>query len=254
MAPAVWQLEGHVARLRLVHLGATVDLSRPADGLTRVSLARRQVPAARLLALTVAWAPSGGAEAPVGCCMRRGDLMATYERTEAADVRVDAMWRAIEPRPGDGFLAGLELIVSVRSESLRAHLQLEARSKLPASEVLRPAAADPADWRPICVPPGGSLAIDAAEGPGGVLFRLAGVDLSYAEMVYPADFRRDTLTGSKEAEGTAELSHPLCCGPLEKGVMLRSRLQGALLPRADDVRLAAECYRAFAASHPVLST
>jgi hypothetical protein len=59
-------------------------------------------------------------------------------------------------------------------------------------------------------------------------------------MVHPADARRDRLT--RDVAGL-RLIHHLFADELEKGVILRARLRGALLPRADDQRLALDAYR-----------
>jgi hypothetical protein len=46
--------------------------------------------------------------------------------------------------------------------------------------------------------------------------------------------------------------HRLFSFPLEKGIVLRARVCGALLPREQDAQLAAECYATFAAEEPPL--
>jgi hypothetical protein len=75
--------------------------------------------------------------------------------------------------------------------------------------------------------------------------------VTYVEMVHPLDFVSSefTATASNEVEHSTRLFR----GPLEKGVILRSRLRGVIVPRSGDVSAAIACYREFAASEPPLT-
>jgi hypothetical protein len=101
------------------------------------------------------------------------------------------------------------------------------------------------------LPPRDRLVMEPASGPGCLVFRLSGLSLSYIEMVHPADFRHDELMPGP-ARGALRLEHRLFPQTLEKGVILRARVRGAFVPRADDLRIAAESYRAFASAEPPL--
>jgi hypothetical protein len=83
------------------------------------------------------------------------------------------------------------------------------------------------------------------------IFRLAGSQSSYVEMVHPADFNESMLRRSPSGE--TELSHRLFAGRLEKGVILRSRIRAIFVPRDSDAALARACYADFAAAEPVLT-
>jgi len=70
-------------------------------------------------------------------------------------------------------------------------------------------------------------------------------------MVHPLDCPDDQIRCP--AEGAPfELTHRLFARPLEKGVILRSRVRGLWVTRDRDVSVAAESYRRFAVSEPPL--
>jgi hypothetical protein len=89
-----------------------------------------------------------------------------------------------------------------------------------------------------------------------VLLRLPELGVSYAEMVHPADPGRSELhrVSKPSPEAAAlELRHHLFTAALEKGVILRARVLGVFLERADDEAAAAGYYQAFAATAPPLT-
>jgi hypothetical protein len=71
-------------------------------------------------------------------------------------------------------------------------------------------------------------------------------------MIHPADFHSDELLPG--AGDAVMLRHRLFLSDLEKGVILRARVRGLLLPRQGDQPAAAEAYTEFAASPPPLTT
>jgi hypothetical protein len=73
-------------------------------------------------------------------------------------------------------------------------------------------------------------------------------------MVHPADFQHDELLRNSVQQQAAYLRHRLFPEPLEKGVILRARVRGVFVPRDGDTQIAAECFDAFAATEPPLST
>jgi hypothetical protein len=54
-------------------------------------------------------------------------------------------------------------------------------------------------------------------------------------------------------DAALRLRHRLLWQPLEKGVILRARVRGIFLPRQDDMRIAAACYRQFVVADPPLA-
>jgi hypothetical protein len=241
-----WQLEQHTARGCLGHLHAVLDLAEPSHGLCHVRVGSRDVPGAALLGVGL---PS--AATAIDCTIRAGDLAASY-RPASLPIQVDALWRAIVTDGDDAVMAVVELVVSVRTEQLESQPELTVRSILPCDEVLHLAAAPDVSFTTAGVGDW-PLAIEPDDGVSCLLYRLPGSELSYAEMVHPADFRQDRVERSlEEPLSFVKVTHRLFPEPLEKGVILRARVRGALLPRKDDVRLAAASFALFAAAEPPL--
>jgi hypothetical protein len=85
-----------------------------------------------------------------------------------------------------------------------------------------------------------------------LLFRPHGAAYSYAEMVQPSDFAGASL--ELRGEELLRYSHPLFAERLEKGVIRRVRLCGALLPRDGDLERALQVYQNFIAAPLPLTT
>jgi hypothetical protein len=181
---------------------------------------------------------------------RGRDVIAVFEEAGQAPVRVDCLWRA--SAAGDPFLTAIDLVVSVRTQVLDSRPELAVASAIPASEVLRLRGLGPDHWTELCPTPAAKMVIDPEGGTGCLLFRLPGAEVSYAEMVHPADFQYDELERDASQTAVARLAHRLFRTHLEKGVMLRARVRGLFVRRADDAAVAARCYAAFADADPPL--
>jgi hypothetical protein len=70
------------------------------------------------------------------------------------------------------------------------------------------------------------------------------------EMVHPIDFRGSTATS---AGGSVGLSHDLFEQKLEKGVILRARIRGALVKQESDIDCAMAALGGFSAAEPPLT-
>jgi len=92
---------------------------------------------------------------------------------------------------------------------------------------------------------GHSVEFGPAGGPGCFLFRPPGAPFSYVEMVHPADFHRIELGCGDEPSRSVRLVHRLFSEPLEKGVIVRARIEGVFCSRRYDARVAAEAYSSF---------
>ena len=207
--------------------------------------------AARLLGIVAAPTVVAAGVSPTEHYVRSTDLIVAYEEFEGP-VRVDCLWRATEPATDDRFLAAIDLVISVRARTLDSHPELAVASVVPASEALRLQGVEPDGWKPQRMPTGAPLAIMPDDGPGCLLFRLPGAELSYAEMVHPADFRYDEVARDESGGDLARIAHRLFQTHLEKGVILRGRVRGIFLPRDGDTEIAARCYAAFAGADPPL--
>jgi hypothetical protein len=241
-----WQLEKHSARLQVDRLAAKVDLEHPRHGLIDVCACSAEWSGARLLGITAGWFRTGEGIPPTERVARGCDLIATYDESPGRATRMDAMWRVRCPTPAERFVAGVELVVSVRTQQRECRPGWVAQSRFPACEARRLVDVRSAAYERL-LPPG---SLQPQQGPGCVLFRPPNAAFSYAEMVHAADFRRDELNHLDDA---LSLEHDLFPDFLEKGVILRARVRGCFLPRQHDTRLAADCYRSFLAADPPLA-
>jgi len=252
MASPVWQLDQHNARLQLAQLAAAIDLARPDQGLIGVGLGPHSLDNARLLAVDIPSLVAGDAESLVECHVRNSDLAAVYKESANWPVRADARWRAVAPPASNGPLAAIELVVAVRTQLLNARPEVSVQTDVPAAEVLQ--LLDEGTARFKTLGREGPCVVEPRGGTGCLLFRLPQGDLSYAEMVHPADFLEDRLQAGTDSDQMVRLRHRLFQSPLEKGVILLARVAGVFLRQSDDTRVAAEYYAAFASAEPPLGT
>ena len=228
-------------------------MSQPDRGLIDVRADGHEIPGSELLGLRCRVKDAGLGGELLECYQRGRDLIASYCQTPQRPVRVDALWRATAAAIAPGVRGVVDLVVSVHTEVLESCPELAVRSAIPSLEVLRLKHAgetqSPPTWDSASVP----SAVNPAAGPGCLLFRLAHTDLSYAEMVHPVDFQRSELS-RLAGTATIEVLHRLFAVRLEKGVILRARVRGVFVDRADDASRVLECYRAFASAEPPLGT
>jgi hypothetical protein len=251
MHNSIWLCTPRFAQLRLGPLSAVVEPSRPDNGLTGVALSGIAWRATRLLSVGRVM-PVSHPEGPVEWYTRGTDLIAAYQRWEDPSARVDAVWRAVAPRPSDRFLAAVDLIVSVRTESLDSPSEMVAESLLAVPEAFGLAIGEPCGPVWLEMRPGNRALPGPARPVGCFLCRLPGSDSSYVEMIHPSDFVGDQLAEVPGEEEGFSLRHSIFRRSLEKGVILRARLRSVFVPRSDDMRIAADCYASFAATEPPL--
>ena len=154
-------------------------------------MAGHALSAARLLGIVASSTAATAGVSPTENYLRGADLIVAYEKLDQGSIRVDCLWRATEPAADDRFLAAVDLVISVRAQTLDSQPELSVASAMPASDVLR--LQGPAGWKPQGLTVGTPAAIVPDGGTGCLLFRLPGADVSYAEMVHPADFQYDEL-------------------------------------------------------------
>lgn len=264
---AAWQIRGKIARLRLPPLGGWIDVGHLAAGIMGLSMADQPatlsepLPSPEVAPGPVEAGPSGpsicvlGLELPttagsppepVEWYARQCELVAWFSARRYWPVEVQAIWRAVPGSQQEAFAAAVELVIGVRTQQLEADPGLSVVGTLPCREVL---GMEPPSGRKGLGPWGWGHA-----GPttGAYLFRL-GNGWSYVEMVHPT-----TRLASQwwPAEGgSTRLRHRLFGEPaekLEKGVLLRAWIRGALLPQEDDLHRAARTYEAFLSGEPPL--
>ena len=241
-----WQFHLPQASLRCGPFRASIDLTQPQRGLFDLVCGDRGNLSAQLLGIDLP-SQQAGAAAILEGYVRGSDLVAAYRPTDDWPVHVDARWKATASSPDSTAALTVELVVSVRTDLLDSRPELAVTSVTASCETLSLVNAVEGRFEPLA--PGSR----SGEGRGCVLVRLPQAGISYVEMVHPADCHWDELEAFEESPGgPMRMAHRLFLDPLEKGVILRGRVRGVLLSREDDCRLAADCYREFAASEPSL--
>ena len=248
MTSTPWTLEPNSVRLNLGPFAAVIDPRRPERGLHSLSYAGAAISASRLLAFGLPGL-TGGELAPLTEQFVRGnELVTAYAESAAWPVRVDARFRALRADANEGFLAAVEAIVSVCTQQGDIRSELSLESRLTASEALRLVDASRGSWA--LVSPGRSEALAGPAAPRCVLFRLDGGQVSYVEMLAPADSGVDEV----QASGEAAIRHQVFPHALEKGVMVRTRVKGVLVARQQDAEVASQLYRNFKDEEPPLGS
>jgi hypothetical protein len=209
-----WRLEATTARLKVGGLQARIDLLRPTSGLHDFTGADGSV-------LGVALEVGDVEELSLSETYVRGnDLVATYPETSRRPFRMQLYWHAVDERT-------IELQASVNTGLLDAR---------PALDVVT--ALDDGEWYEL--------------ESGLFLFRSTTTTAwSYCEASHP---KNEATSQVVLSAGRSRLVHRLFDRPLEKGVILRSRVRGALVPREGDDVAAKQMHREFVASEPPLTT
>ncbi|MEK6248483.1 MAG: hypothetical protein N2C12_09920, partial [Planctomycetales bacterium] len=132
----------------------------------------------------------------------------------------------------------LEMMVLTQTNQLGTQIKVITQSQLPAAEVLQLDHQQGFDRLEFQEP----LEITPADGTGCLVFRFAGHETSYVEMVHPVDFTSAIL--SVERTGCL-LQRTAVDRSMEKGVIVRARLCAAFVPRSDDINRAAAVYQEF---------
>lgn len=254
MSIPTWQIDQGIATLRLKHLSAMLAVTRPNRGLHKVSVETRTLGEGQLLGLALPSVAQNEATSSSECYERGRDLIVAYPESPSWPVCADIIWRAVSPAETLDVVAGVDVIISVRTALLDSWPELAVRSVLPSAEVLRLADAGTGRFDPCGGIPGSGCLLDASAGPCLFVFRFPDLPFSYAEMTHPADFQGAALVPSVENPATVETRHRLFAERLEKGVILRGRVRGVVVDRARDLQTAAACYTAFAAADPPLGT
>jgi hypothetical protein len=210
-----WELRDGVATLAANDLLARVDVARPEAGCQDVRFRDEKLDLSQWLAVS----PAAQSRVVVeDVFIRGGDLVATYAETPEWPLRWQVYWRVLSGEALGPALAGLELIVSAQTSMLECSPALVAQTRLsgPTSLISR--------------------------HEGGMVSRLSAAELSYVELIHPADHQGTDIQSTSEQ---IMLRHPLFLKSLEKGVILRARLRGLLVPALTAETAADACARLF---------
>jgi len=248
--PPLWTL--FQRRATCGESGVSLDLGAPGSGLeVPVDGGRLAVPAHHLLGIDLRLAGQAPASSgPSEQWVRGSDCTAIYEPSDKRALRATVMWRQW-PTPTTGHpsrLAVWEVVVSAQTALLQSDPTLAVVSQIArAGEVVW------GRWQP------GGLAFSTAPTPvpasalaaaAGLLVR-TGAERSVLVLAHPAE---QQLVEAVSAADTCRVTCGLFSQPIEKGVLLRSRVLAAIGPVTGDTAWAAEVAASFAASPPVLST
>jgi hypothetical protein len=241
---ASWKFNRPIAELRSGSLVAKVDVTQPQLGLHEVCMHSCSA-TGNLLSLSsgssIVW-PAGLSDAYV----RGGDLVATYSPGSGWPYAPSIYWR-VESR--DSALAAISLLVSIQTDLLDTHPLVHASSQLPAEEMLQLSEGEQGEIAAVAVK--GRRTIRPTSSASGILWRLAGGKISYAEFAEANDFRQLVVD---HTDGDCRSEWELFAEFLEKGVIRRARLHAAFLPRENDVALAAELFRSLGSRPLPLTT
>lgn len=223
-----WKIEQHVARLVGTSLAGTVDLRRPEAGLHDLTLGGKPLGGQRRL-LAVGLDERNSWEPNLAESYARGaDLVATYPQTDKRPYRMQAYWRVVDFSGDARIAACLELQTSINTDLLDTAPVVEAGDVLGEADVV--------------------MLGDMEQCT--TLVRPHGVDWSYVRIVHPVDRDRHTAppTGcvtDAAAGGTTPAHLRLFGRHLEKGVIMRARVRGAIIAREHDEAAAVAIFRDF---------
>ena len=249
-----WHAEQSTVRLQFARLSGVVDPVNPAAGWQELQLDQGSLAGAGVLGIKLPAAETRAAKSNVDFYVRGTDLVATYGETLEWPLRAQIYWRAAA-NPLDRAIASMELIATVQTSLLDSRPELMTHSTLPACEAFQLLDPRSADFGPIEPTPPNSHRNEHPLRAACYLFRLPSNQISYAEMVHPADAQGFSFEARAfGADQGFQLRHQLFSERLEKGVILRARVLGVWLDREGDQAAAARHYAAFSASEPLLTT
>lgn len=237
---AVWTLRGNVADLSCGKLSGRIDASRPNAGLHHVALDGAQHVASLLRAYRSDITNEKSWPLPLAESYVRGkDLVASFQATDNWPFSPQLYWRANSLRFTDGVLASASLLVSVQTHLLDTVPQIAVASLLPRSQAFFVSVRR--DTKPMAAQIDSTQTIPSTNEDCCVVFRFDDVSLSYVEIMPAGDFHAAGLR--PEGSGTA-FEWRLFAEFLEKGVIRRARVHAAIVPRDNDVEIAAACCKA----------
>lgn len=220
-------------------------MRRPSAGLQSLVVDGLGCGRFRLLQVHFSLAPGKEPERPADAYVRGDDLVASYEQFGGRTFKPQVYWRATESAPD--CLMSIDLLIAVETALWDTTPAVYTISELPVLECLRLGSADSTRYEPIAMEHD-SVVTAGSEGMPLFLARPAGFEWSYVEMMHPADFVSAAFLVSGVPKGFVQLRFPFVCRELEKGVIRKARIRGAVIPRHDDEAVAARLFREFLSS------
>jgi hypothetical protein len=245
MPPSLWNIDQQTATLAVGSLTAQIALDAPERGLQGITLSGEPFEHASLLGVDDGDSSKQTAIRLEDAYVRGNDLVADYAfGTAGPKLRV---YRNAASDPAAPDVVALSLTASLRTDLLVDERPLVySRTAIPTETVQRLDAAGTVHTLHLTSEP-----TDFSNDETVATLLSCPGNLIYAEMAHPDDVRQSSLTRGQD--GAAKLGHELFTERLEKGVIVRARVLGLLLPRNDDtISQIAERYRDFAAMQPPL--
>ncbi len=242
-AADLWRFDPSRAKLCTSHLCGEVTLSDPSAGIG--GLVWNDDPLDGYVLGVSAGEPGSASEtgSPQDAFARGADLVAVYAATGPQSFNWQVYWRVFA-REED--VVVLDAILSFQTALLESFPRVSTQSQLSADEV----------W--IVRSDGESKRMDPqqfgeepTEDRDCVVLRSSTSNWSYAEMTHPLD--QGTWQLARSEDGETVMRRNLGGSFLEKGVIRRLRLRGAILPRENDLQRAAQFFTELAAEAPPLT-
>jgi hypothetical protein len=233
----IWQLSEASLSADLTGggLAARVDIAQPQRGVHDIRISGDACPAV-IFAVDAPWqmpVPPPLEEQYV----RGGDLIATYAETAAGPVRMQMYWRFLSPGADEDVIGGLEWVISVQTSLLDSQPAVSVRSTFGAAELWHSGEPNLQTLERVRAD---------QENAACCVARWPDRSYSYVEIAHPDN--DGTGFAAAGAGGHGEIVRTLFRRPLEKGVILRSRLRGWFVLRQEDFAVAARCFHEFADS------
>jgi hypothetical protein len=237
---SAWQLTHSIGQLRCGALAARVNVEQPALGLHELSLNGERI-AGQLLGVTVAeenTPPTELATAGIDKFVRGGDLVANYPQCETQPFTLHNYWRIAAASEK---LVVIDAIVSLQTTLLECYPKTILTTELPAKESLLVSPSEAAERRIESTLEG--------DEPVGILLRGVHPAWSYVEITHPTDMGTWRIASNATTRMQRELGGEF----QEKGVIRRLRVRGAFIADDNDLEIAAQLVKDFAASPPPLT-
>ena len=262
VSQSLWQFDADSAKLATPTFCASLSLKHPALGLHDITVSGRKLVASRIFQVgpirenTASQATSPARDLE-DCYCRGRDLIVSYAASKEQPLRTELIWR-VHNDPSDG-IVGVELIVSVQTDSLGTDPQLHVASTLTARQT----------QQYVDSPSPAFIPVDAAaiqsSASHGYLIAMDNITIDkeaerIAHFVHPDDFHGASLSFCESTQGpTIRIANTLFVGELEKGVILRGRmalfiLAGSGNGKAGQVDDAIAAYRHFVSRPLPLAT
>jgi hypothetical protein len=155
-----------------------------------------------------------------------------YSPTDTWPFSPQIYWQADDSQLSQNLYASVSLLISIETHLLDTWPRVSIHSHLQPDDVVYVARGANHEQPPE-LPVHGERVFRPASGPSCILQRLAGGQVSFAEVVPASDFRELSV---QHDDGISRTTWTLFNDSLEKGVIRRTRLQAVFLPRENDTQ------------------